>query len=328
MIGIFKNNHPSNNFILFIYGLALRWASFINPQVPEIYKEDPYLFRIVAEAMTGLFSFNPYVYSFLIFFLTFILAVSVNRLINTQKLFHRPNDFAGMCLLLFTAVMPGWGSFNSGFLLSCLLAGILLILLSMTSNNDARAKSFNIGFLLGVSILIYSPAFIFLFLLLIGLIILRPFKAQEWALIFFGLLTPVYLLLSFLFLYDVPFAVLNPIFTVGLAKASVPLYNTLGASLILILMFIGFGFSQSNQRKLLVQSRNCWSTLFVYTVISLILPFFNIHSLSITLMPVLISGSIFGAAAFYYPERKWLSVLSHLFLWASAITNGYFSILH
>jgi hypothetical protein len=328
VIGIFKNIHPSNNFILFIYGLALRWASFINPQAPEIQKDDPYLFRLVAEAMIGLFSFNPYVYSFFLFFLIFILAVFVNRLINAQKLFHRPNDFAGMCLMLFTAVMPGWDAFNSGFLLSCLLAGIVLILLSMSSNNDARAKSFNIGFLLGIAMLIYTPAFLFLFLLLIGLIILRPFRAQEWALIFLGISTPVYFMLSFLFLSDVPFSVLNPIFTVGLAKMSFPLYNTLGASLIFILMLIGFGFSQSNQRKLLVQSRNCWSTLFVYTVISLILPFFNTHSFSTTLMPVLISGSIFGAAAFYYPERKWLSVLSHLLLWVSAITNGYFSLFH
>ena len=328
MTGIFKNSHPSNNFILFIYGIIIRWAYFINPQAPEVHQQDSFLYRLIAEQLIFLFHFNKYVFSFIIFFVIFILAIFLNRMVNTQKLFHRPNDFAGMCFFLFTSVMPGWGSFNSGFLLSCLIAWILLILLTMSSNNDARGKSFNIGFLLGIAMLIYSPAFLYLFLLLIGLILLRPFRAQEWALVFLGVLTPLYFLLSFLFLYDKPMSVLNPEFTFGLAKASFPLYLTLGASLIFILMLIGFGFSQSNQRKLLVQSRNCWSTLFVCTFISLILPFFNTHSLSTTLMPTLVSGCIFGAAAFYYPERKWLSVFSHLLLWAFAITNGYFSLFH
>ena len=328
MIGIFKNSHPSNNFLLFIYGLILRWPSFVNPIRPEIGKEDAFIYRMVAETMDHVFSFNAYLYSFILFAFVFLQAILINNVVNTQKLFHRPNDFSGMVFLLFTAVLPGWFGFNPGFLLAIMITWLLTVILKLTANNESRSQSFNAGFVLGLSAMIYAPALIFIFLLLISLILLRPFKPQEWALVFLGLITPVYFVLSYLYLKNMPLSLLIPHITLGFERPTYSIYQIAGLLTSLILILIGLGFSQSNSRKLLVQSRNCWSVLFIASIISSLLPFFNTHSLSNTLMPLVVSGCVYAAASFYYPERKWFSVFSHLLLWTIAIINGYFFAFH
>lgn len=328
MIGIFKNSHPSNNFILFIYGLILRWPSFVHPIQPEVGKEDAFIYQAIASGMNQIFSLNAYLYSFVLFAMVFLQAVLINNMVNAQKLFHRPNDFSGMAFLLFTAVMPGWFVLNPGFLLALILTWIFAIIFKFSANNESRSQSFNAGFVLSLGVMIYAPALVFLFLLLIALILLRPFKPQEWVLVFLGLITPVYFVLSYLYLKSMPLSLMIPQITLGIQKPNFSVYQIVGLSIVFLLILTGLGFSQSNSRKLLVQSRNCWSVLFVAVIISSLLPFFNTNSLSNTLMPMAVSGCVFAAASFYYPERKWFSVFSHLLLWTIAIINGYFFAFH
>jgi hypothetical protein len=328
VIGIFKNSHPSNNFILFIYGLILRWPSFVHPIRPEVGKGDAFICQMVASSMNHVFSFNAYLFSFILFAMVFLQAILINNMVNAQKLFHRPNDFSGMVFLLFTAVMPGWFEFTPGFLLALIVTWILTIIFKFSANNESRSQSFNAGFVLGLGVMIYSPAVVFLFLLLIALILLRAFKPQEWVLVFLGLVTPLYFVLSYLYLKSMPLSLMIPQITLGIQKPDYSVYQIIGLSTVFLLILVGLGFSQSNSRKLLVQSRNCWSVLFIAVIISSFLPFFNTHSLSNTLMPFVVSGSVFAAASFYYPERKWFSVFSHLLLWTIAIINGYFFAFH
>ena len=57
---------------------------------------------------------------------------------------------------------------------------------------DRKKNIFNIGLLSGLSILIFFPTFLFVFVVLFGLLIFRPFRIQEWFIVILGIITPFY----------------------------------------------------------------------------------------------------------------------------------------
>jgi hypothetical protein len=80
------------------------------------------------------------------------------------------------------------------------------------------------------------------------------------------------------------------------------------SSLCLTLLFniIGFIFTQSNMRKLLVQSRNCWTIITVFLFFALFIPFLNKIPQFYFSLFCFVPASIFVASFFYYPEKNGL----------------------
>jgi hypothetical protein len=97
---------------------------------------------------------------------------------------------------------------------------------------------------------------------------------------------------------------------------------------ILLTIIIGFVFIQNNMLRLLVHSRRSWAIIFLYFFSSILLLFVNEKS-DFQYALMLISGaSIIASAAFYYPNRKWFSLILHWGMVIIASLNGYYFILH
>ncbi len=324
MIGSFKANNPRNNFLLLLYGLALNWPLFFRAAPVVINNNDTFLYQY----LFGIFNrfANNSIIGFVAFFILFLQAVILNKIATDQKLFQRNNYLTGMSFLLITSIFHI--GFSSALVSVSLLIWILSILFNLSNQGNPKKNIFNLGLLTGFAILIFFPTFLFAFVVLFGLLIFRPFRIQEWFIVILGIITPFYFVIALGFLLD-KFEILHfPNLYFIIPKFHLSVFEISSLCLTLLFTIIGFIFTQSNMRKLLVQSRNCWTIVTAFLFFALFIPFLNKTPQFYFTLFCFVPASIFVASTFYYPEKKWFINLSHWALIVLSAINGYFFIFH
>lgn len=324
MIGSFKANNPRNNFLLLLYGLALNWPLFFKSAPVDINSNDTFLFQYFFGV------FNKYANGAIIggvaFFILFLQAVIINKIVTDQKMFQQNNYLSGMSYLLITSIFHV--GFTSTLISVSFIIWILSILFNLTTQENPKKNIFNLGLLTGVSVLIFFPSFLFVLLIFFGLLIFRPFRPQEWIILILGIMAPFYFVFAFGFLLDKSEILTIPSLFFRMPKFSLSGFEISSLLITLLLVIIGFSFAQSNMRKLLVQSRNCWTIITAFLIFALCIPFFNKTPQFYFTLFCFVPASIFVASTFYYPEKKWFINLSHWALALLSVINGYFFIFH
>jgi hypothetical protein len=324
VIGSFKANNPRNNFLLLLYGLALNWPMFFKPVSTSINSNDTFLYQYFFGILDKYTS--DAIIGGIAFFLLFLQAVILNKIVTDQKMFQRNNYLTGMSYLLITSIFHV--GFTSTLISVSVIIWILSILFNLTIQDNPKKNIFNLGLLTGVSILISFPTFLFVLLIFFGLLIFRPFRPQEWIILILGIMAPFYFVFAFGFLLDKSEILTIPSLYFRMPKFSLTGFEISSLLITLLLVIIGFSFTQSNMRKLLVQSRNCWTIITSTFVFALLVPVFNKTPQFHFTLFCFVPASIFVASTFYYPEKKWFINLSHWALALLSVVNGYFFIFH
>lgn len=327
MTGSFKSNLPYNSFLLFIYGLLLKWPIFTHPLIPASAADDTFLYKTIIHSISFTGNNFPLLYSIIVFLLLYIQAIGINTIINNQKLFPKPNYLTGMCFMLFTSLFTQWFVLSGVLISVTFLIFILSKLCKLPNDNNAKKSLFNIGLLLGLSTLFYFPSIVFLVLVLLGLAITRTFRLPEWVMVFLGLITPYYFLGAYDYIFDSTIRNIYPAFAVSLLHFTFTRYETIAIVFALVTFCIGFVFIQNNMRKLLVQSRKSWTIIYFLLIISFIVPFLNMKSGFLYWLPAVIPFSAIAAAAYLYPGRKWFSIVSHWGMIILSVIIGYFFVI-
>lgn len=323
MVGIFKANNPFNTFLLFIYGLLLKLAWFINPQLPVIKETDGFLFKDILYTLQHTGSQFPLLYPIITYFLLFMQAIAFNKLINDQRMMQRPNYLPAMSYLLITSMFSEWNILSAPLLINTLLIWVWAKMSSLYSNNSPKSTLFNIGMAVGVSTFFYFPSLSFVLLIIFGLIVSRPFILAEWVIAIVGIITPYYFLFSYLFLTDSIQDYRLPKFVIGYPKFNQNYWELTGICLMVLAFLIGIFFVQSNFRKQLVQVRKRWSLLLLYLVVAVFVPFINAtHTFEYWILAAIPLAAYVGCS-FLYPAKRWVSVLIHWLMVAVAIVTSY-----
>jgi len=328
VLGNFKSNLPFNNFLLLIYGLMIKWPMFIHSEIPVVAKEDSFLYKLIITSLTKIFHENNVMFAILAFLLLYIQALLLNEIVNNQKLYPKPNHLTAMCYLLFTSLFSQWYVLSPLMITNTFLILIIARLCKLQHVHDANKTFYNIGLMLGVSMMVYFPSLIFLLLVFFALSITRAFRLPEWIITILGMLTPIYLLWSIVFLLNGDTKMLNPILGVSIPVIRLSVYQWSALSILLITVVIGFIFIQNNMRKLLVQSRKSWTIFFLFLFFSLIVPFLNAHSGLTFSLIIAIPLSVIAASAFHFPGRKWFPIFSHWSLFILVTIMGYYFVTH
>ena len=324
MIGSFKANNPRNNFLLLLYGLALNWPLFFKPLSGALSTNDTFLYQYIFGFLNRYA--NDAIIGGIAFLILFLQAVIINKIATDQKLFQRNNYLAGMSYLLITSIFHI--GFSSVLVSVSLFIWILSILFNISIQGNPKKNIFNLGLLTGVSILIFFPSFLLVFVVLFGLLLFRPFRIQEWFIVILGIITPFYFVFAFGFLLDkIEMLHFSELYF------KVPKFHLTGFEIgslciMLVLSIIGFVYTQSNMRKLLVQSRNCWTVISAFLFFALFIPLFNKTPQFQYSIFCFVPASVFVASTFYYPEKKWFINVSHWALVILSFVNGYFFIFH
>ncbi len=324
MTGVFKSNNPYNTFLLLVYGLLLKLPVFFHPAVPVLQPTDGFLFKALLLQLSGIGKNLPVIYPFITFLLLYTQAITLNKLVNDQRLMQKPNYLVAMSYLLITSLFAEWNILSAPLIINNLLIWVWSRMSRLHNEQHPKTSLFNIGIAIGLASFFYFPSIAFAALIVVGLMITRAFKVAEWVVALLGIVAPYYFLLAYLFIsgrwqdYHFPgFAVTFPHFYES--------HWALAAIIIVLFTCVtGLFFIRQNMRRQLVQARKSWSLVFIYLPIALFIPFINAsHSFvywSLCAVPI----AIIAAAGFLYPGKKWFPLLLHWVIVAFVVAFSYF----
>lgn len=325
MTGTFKANNPYNAFLLLVYGLLLKLPMFLHPTIPVPQQTDGFLYKALLAQLTKTVGISfPFIYPFISFLLLYTQAVTFNKLANDQRLMQKPNYLAAMSYLLITSLFKEWNVLSAPLIVNTMLIWIWANMSGLYNDKNAKSTLFNIGIGIGISTFFYFPSIAFSILIIVGLTITRPFKLAEWMVALFGIITPYYFLLAYVFLTDKWKGYKFPGFAVSLPKFSESRWALTAIIMVLVATIIGLFFIQQNFRRQLVQTRKSWNLVFLYFLVAVFIPFINAtHSFQYWILCA-IPLSAFVGSAFLYPQKRWFPQLLHWLMVAFVIAFSYF----
>lgn len=305
MVSMFRQKSPGNIIVLLIFGLLLKMPLFIYPKSIAASQNDEDIYHSLLQ-LINLSGNNAFICSLLSFFLLYVQALMINYLMNEFRLLPRQTYLPGMAYLLITSLLPAWNYLSSPLVATTFIIWIFSKLFRLYNIAMAGASIFNIGLLLGISSYIYFPAASFILCILLGLIILKPFRLNEVVLFIMGCLTPYYFFGAYVFLTGhFSFANFVPHVSVKIPQVKSTIWLAASTLLLAIPFLTGGYFVQLHLHKILIQVRKDWSILLLYLLLAFFVPFIN-SGLSFSSWILLAAPfACFHASSYYYPEKKW-----------------------
>lgn len=315
VIGIFKQKNPVNFILLFIFGLLIKLPVFSTPQIPLLKDQDGIFYQAIIRFL------NPYslkftaLYGLLAFLILFLQAVLLNSFMNKQRMLNRQNYLAGLTYLLITSLFPEWNQFSAPLLVNTILLIILNGLFSTYNQPNAKGAVYNNGFALGIASFIFFPSIAFVIWIFLAMMVIRPFRMNEWLLCILGITTPAYFYAVYLFLTDHwSIQALIPKMNIGFPFVEQTLL--LAASMLLVVapFLTGAWYVQENLRKMLINIRKAWSLFLLYLLAAVFVPFLQTSENLESWILVAVPFAAFHANAYMFTEWR---LIPQLFFWLS-----------
>lgn len=243
---------------------------------------------------------------FLIYLLTILVqAIRLNMLLLELKMFQQSGYTVAMSYILLSGLMTQWCAITPALFANFLLIWLFVKITRLFNQANPKNLLFNIGLIIGTTVLCYHPTAIMIIVVLFSLAIIRPFKLQEWFILLIGIILPYYFLGAGLFLNDQLGSITrflpNPGLVLPVAEAGPPLI--VSSSLILLSLLSGIICWQQFNSRLVIQIRKNWSVMLLMGLILLAVPFIfedaGIQAAFLCLVPM----SAFTSNAFSYPKR-------------------------
>jgi hypothetical protein len=312
VVALFKDRSPATVIWLFILSFIVHSHFIVDfPTVP-VDRADGLLSVFLVKYVAYL---NPVFIIFLYHGIVIIQALRINYLFNDHRMYSKSNFLAAMVYILLTGIFKEWSNLTPALIENILVIWLFAKTVRLYNNPNPKTLLFNIGLLIGVSIILYHPSALLILVAFFALTVVRPFIITEWVVLLMGVLFPYYFLASYLYLTDrlpsillyipqwdlnIPHTVISPAFFV-----------TVG--LILVILILGMAYSQQESRRLLIQVRKNWVVLTVMLLVMLPIPFINrgvgIDSLLLWVVP----ASPYMAKAFLGPRKN---TLPNLMFWS------------
>lgn len=318
MIRFFSGNNPLNVFTLFFLGLLIKLPYFITPVVPQIQETDGFLYIELLKVLKQPGSVFPTLYPIFAFVLLFTQAITFNGLVNDQKLFPTPNYLLALSFLVITSVVPEWNVLSPALIINTILVMAWPRMVELYHHPKPKTILFNIGFGFGICSFFYFPSAYLLLLLIVALLLFRPFFLTEWLIAILGILTPFYFLLVYFFVWDkwhmIEAVVPNQYLRLPNIRFNWEFWVKFG--LIIFPLLIGLATSRRYSVRMLVQTRKSWNFMIFYLIIALFIPFINSFLGLTHWVLAAVPISLFHAAFYYYPKKK---TLPELIFWFSLL---------
>lgn len=310
MIGIFKQKNPANIFTLLLFGVLIKLPMFLYPHTVNSRVEDGILYKGIIKFLAPTARSLPSLYPILAFGLLFLQAVMLTRFINNQRMMNRPNYFPGMAYLLITSLFPEWNYFSAPLIVNTILLFILSSLFSTHNQQNARGIIFNTGVALGIASFLFFPSVTFIIWILLALMLMRPFRLNEWILCIVGITTPFYFYAIYLLITGHwSWSELVPYFSINLPVVKQSAWLA-GSAFLLVVPFLAGGYYvQDSLRRMLIQVRKGWSLLLLYLLGAIFVPFVNSSDTFENWVMASVPLAAFHACTYHYSTYKFLSLV-------------------
>lgn len=325
MVSLFKERTSAGVFRLITLSIIVHIHFFVAAPSVIIDAQQP-----IMHALLNPISKLPAVIIALLFHIVIIIqALRLNYILGNNRLFPNTNFITAMCYILFTGLLPIWANISSALIINIFIIWIIDLLTKLYNTQKAGKSVFNIGLLTGLSILLVPASAPLAFIVLLAILILRPFKMNELFIYIIGCLLPYYFLSAGLYYFDTINLLPNylPHFALHLpgfnSKSS---FITMTIS-VLALSFLGFIYLQNNIGKLVIMARKCWIIITILFIFLVPIPLFIKGSNWPIDLFVITAAAALAANLFYYNKNKiFLSILFWLLIFINWFNS--FGLVH
>lgn len=325
MVKFFRSGNPLTVLLLLIYTLLVKFYYLLHPSTFVADGSEGLLYDLFVKWIQRVIGNSPYLFTGLAILVLLLQALLVTKIVNHQRLFAKPTYLPAMSYMLFTSLLEGWNVFSPALLVNLVMLWVFSSITLLYTRTSARDVVFNIGFALGVCGLFYFPSVVFCLLLLLSLLIMRPFRLAEWIIALLGLICPLYLLGTYLYLTD-QWSLFTKIPRIGINFPVIADYKVWGAMVASIFFFIlGWLLLQSTIKKMLIQGRKIWSVLIVYVFVAMVVPFFNVHFSPLYWLMAILPLSLFVANVYWSIRNNTVANIIHFITLGYIIVMQYFS---
>lgn len=325
MVKFFRSGNPLTVLLLLIYTLLVKFYYLLHPSTFVADGSEGLLYDLFVKWIQRAIGNSPYLFTSLAILLLLLQALLVTKIVNHQRLFAKATYLPAMSYMLFTSLFEGWNVFSPALLVNLVMLWVFSSITLLYTRTSARDVVFNIGFALGVCGLFYFPSVVFCLLLLLSLLIMRPFRLAEWIIAVLGLICPLYLLGTYLYLTD-QWSLFTKIPRIGINFPVIADYKVWGALVVSIFFFVlGWLLLQSTIKKMLIQGRKIWSVLIVYVFVAMVVPFFNVHFSPLYWLMAILPLSLFVANVYWSIRNNTVANIIHFITLAYVIIMQYFS---
>ncbi len=269
MLQLFKNNSPFTVIVLFIFALLVKFPALLHPVAP-VEVDGHFLYNDIVKGLNFVFMGGAFAYTMLSIVILFMQSVYLKAIASRHKLFPRPTYVPSFVYLVLTSIYLPFNSFGETLIVNWFLLGAVDIMFNFTQTNQPRKLIFNAGLLLSMAALFQFTLLAFFFLLLVGMVMFRPFNLGEWSVALMGYLTPFYFLACILFLVD-RFGLLSQWPHIGFSFSSNVhsiFYIIVAIAGIMVLLASGVYAMQLNVAMSNIYVRRDWIALSFYLIIS------------------------------------------------------------
>lgn len=197
-IRFFKSNNASALIFLPLIAIAIWGFGFFSPNVVPVRHAMP-LYELVAGNLTGL----PWLGCLLGLLLVIAEAFLLNYIVNENEVLTKQTYLPALFYILFMSNNKAMLTLHPLLFANLFILFAIHKLLGSYRKDKAFSQSFDAGLLVSVATMFYFPFIVFLPLLGVGLIILRPFNWREWVISFFGAMLPYIFVITFYFWNDI-----------------------------------------------------------------------------------------------------------------------------
>lgn len=316
MVSLFKEKTTIGVFRLILLSVVVHIRFFIHSPV-VVTPPDNLLLAPLLRQITGL---PTLVLAMIYHGLVVIQGLRLNYILGNHKLFAHTNFTVAMCYILFTGLLPAWCNITGALVINTLVIWLVHLLCQLYHTTKPGAVVFNIGLVTGIAVLLYPPAYLLLLAMLLGILIIRPFRFTQIVAYLIGAALPLYFLGSYLYLQGELTQLLQYLPKLKLQRPSFDNRGTLIGSfaLILICLIGGFTYMQAGMHKLLILARKCWIILFLMLLLLLPTIFTVQYATVVVLLLLMPASAAIAGNLFYYNQKKvLLSVLFWLFIFSA-----------
>jgi len=301
--------------LLLVLAIVLKLPLFYTSSFDLPKTDDDVLYQSLLSFLNSKTKIFPKLYPFLSLLLLFTQALMFNSFINRQKMTGRQTFLPAMSYLLLTSLLPDWNYFSAPLLVNTIFIFILSSLFQIYNNEKAKGIIFNAGFAGGVAVFLYFPSLLFGIWMLLALMIMRPFKINEWILCIVGISTPFYFYGIYLFIRDQwSWGALFSSLHIKLPSIAQSLWLAISVFLIVVPFLMGAFYVQDNLRKMLIQVRKGWTILLLYLLVSLFIPLAGENQTFENWIIAAVPFAGFHACAYLYTTYR---IVPILIFWAS-----------
>jgi hypothetical protein len=138
-----------------------------------------------------------------------------------------------------------------------------------------------------------------------ALMLMRPFRINEWLLCILGMTAPYYFYPIYLFLTDQwSLDKIVPFIDISLPRFHQSVWMAISSFILCVLFILGAYYVQDNLRRMLIQVRKGWSLVLLYLLAAILVPFLNAGNSFENWVIAAIPFAAFHACAYLYPPKR------------------------